>query len=135
MHESEDNMGVVKSKEDLIKLRESCRQLVKVRVQGEQIEDLTQITVFMGNSGFRSGAKEIMNHFFSKLQELGAQDIVVLQADSSGLVAFEPLVGVKRPGSEQVLFGKVNLEKADEILQDFIINGKSIDGILALTNS
>ena len=64
MHESEDNMGVVKSKEDLIKLRESCRQLVKVRVQGEQIEDLTQITVFMGNSGFRSGAKEIMNHFF-----------------------------------------------------------------------
>ena len=76
-----------------------------------------------------------MNHFFSKLQELGAQDIVVLQADSSGLVAFEPLVGVKRPGSEQVLFGKVNLEKADEILQDFIINGKSIDGILALTNS
>ena len=44
-------------------------------------------------------------------------------------------MGVKRPGSEQVLFGKVNLEKADEILQDFIINGKSIDGILALTNS
>lgn len=135
MHESEDNMRVVQSKEDLIKLRESCRQLVKVRVQGEQIEDLTQITVFMGNSGFRSGAKEIMNHFFSKLQELGTEDIVVLQADSSGLIAFEPLVGVKRPGSEQVLFGKVNLEKADEILQDFIINGKTIDGILALTNS
>ena len=40
MHESEDNMGVVQSKEDLIKLRESCRQLVKVRVQGEKIEDL-----------------------------------------------------------------------------------------------
>ena len=128
-------MGIVQTKEDLIQLRESCRQLVKVRVQGEQIEELTQITVFMGNSGFRSGAKEIMNHLFTKIQELGTENIVVLQADSSGLVAFEPLVGVKIPGSEQVLFGKVDLKKADEILQDYVINGKSIDGILALTNS
>ncbi|MDD2968974.1 MAG: hypothetical protein PHT21_05340 [Lachnospiraceae bacterium] len=128
-------MGKVQSKEDLLKLRESCRQLLHVRVQGERIEDLTQITVFMGNSGYKSGAKEIMNHIFEKIQELGKEDIVLLQADSSGLVAFEPLVGVKRPGSDQVLFGKVDLKKADEILQDYIIDGNSIDGILALTNS
>lgn len=128
-------MEKVHSKEELLALRDSYQGQLRIRVQGEQIESLTSITVFMGYSGYKSGAKEIFNHFFEAVWERNIDNIVILQADSSGLLAFEPLVGVTLPGKHQVLFGKVDLKKADEIIDEYIVKGCAIDGILALSNS
>lgn len=126
-------MGKLKSIEEVYALRDKVKSKVKIREQGERIEELITVTVYMGQSGYKAGAKEILNHFIDTLAKHEAANVVVLQADSSGLGAFEPLVGVAFPGQGAVLFGKVDYSKADEIIEEYIIKGKSIDGILSLT--
>ncbi len=128
-------MERIQSKEALLKLRDTFKENLRVREQGEQIEKLITIKVFMGSSGYKSGAKEILNHFYERAKERKIEDLVVLQADSSGLIAFEPMIGVTLPGKKTVLFGKVDLKKADEIIDEYILKGKQIDGILSLTSS
>lgn len=126
-------MNKIKSVDELLALRERVKAQVKVREQGEHIEDLTSVTVFMGNSGYKAGAKDIFHYFTDRLSQLEMDEVVVFQADSSGLSMFEPLVGVSLSGKEQVLFGKVTKEKVDEIIEQYIKNGQKIDGILSLT--
>ena len=57
-------MERIQSKEALLKLRDTFKENLRVREQGEQIEKLITIKVFMGSSGYKSGAKEILNHIF-----------------------------------------------------------------------
>ncbi|MGC9355071.1 MAG: hypothetical protein ACP5D9_14590 [Mariniphaga sp.] len=45
----------------------------------------------------------------------------------------EPTVEVTLPGKEPVVFGYVNKEKAEEIIDVYIKRGELIDGIIPLT--
>lgn len=126
-------MEKLNSLDDLLALKEQVKSQVRIRVQGELVGKITTVTVYIGTSGYKAGAKEIFNYFVDTLSAHGIDDVAVFQADSSGLGDFEPLVGVSVPGKDSVLFGRVTKEKADEIIERYIQKNEEIDGILSLT--
>ena len=42
----------------------------------------------------------------------------------------EPTIEVTKPGEEPIVFGYVDIRKADEIIEKYIKNGELIDGII-----
>lgn len=127
-------MNKIQSIEELFALRDKVKSQVRIREQGEHIEELTTVTVYMGASGKEAGAKEIFNYFMDSIAEQDNTDIVVMQADNTNSNQSEPLVAVSIPGKDTVLFGNVTKDKVDEIITKYIGEGEMIDGIVSLTS-
>lgn len=120
-------MPRITSVEELKKYRESVREQVAVREQGEEFDDLVQIYVGMDDSGLEAGAKQI---YHSLWEQARGTDTVVLQTAKIADYK-EPVVKVFNPknGSE-VVFEGVTEEKAKQILTSYLEKGDLMDGIV-----
>jgi len=122
-------MSKIKSLADLKKIRDEQVTGLQTREKGEDAEDLVQVKVAMATCGIASGAKEIME-FMTEAMEKRGVDAIVTQVGCMGYCYAEPTIEVKLPGSEPIVFGGVNREKADEIIEKFIKGGELVDGII-----
>lgn len=122
-------MTKVKTLDDLKKLRQELQDKLKVREKGLDSGNLVQVKVAMATCGIASGAKGIMDFF---LEELDKRNIeaVITQTGCMGYCYAEPTVEVILPGKEPVVFGYVDIHKADAIIEKYIKNGELIDGII-----
>ena len=57
-------------------------------------------------------------------------DAVVTQTGCMGYCYAEPTIEVTVPGKEPIVFGYVNTQKADEIIEKYVKNGELVDGII-----
>jgi NADP-reducing hydrogenase subunit HndB len=122
-------MAKVKSLADLKKLKDDLQDKLKLREKGLDPESLVQIKVAMATCGIASGAKGIMDFL---LEELDKRNIeaVITQTGCMGYCFAEPTVEVKLPGQQPIVFGYVDIRKADDIIEKYIKNGELIDGII-----
>ena len=122
-------MSRIKSLADLKKIRE--RQLAGMQNGGrsELTENLVQVKVAMATCGIASGARKTMEFMIDALEKRGI-DAAVTQVGCMGYCYAEPTVEVKLPGAEPLVFGGVNIEKADEIIEKYIKCGEEVDGII-----
>jgi NADP-reducing hydrogenase subunit HndB len=90
---------------------------------------VVQIKVGMATCGIASGAKETMKYFVEGLEQ-EAVDAVVTQTGCMGYCYAEPTVEVILPHRDPVVFGFVNKNKAQEIIDVYIKKGELIDGII-----
>jgi len=122
-------MAKVKSLEDLKKMKETLRSKIDLREKADNPESMVQVKVGMATSGIASGAKEIF-HFFVEECEKRNIDAVVTQTGDMGYCYAEPTIEVILPGNEPIVFGYVDVKKADEIIEKYIKNGELVDGII-----
>ncbi len=122
-------MNKVKTLADLKKLRSELQAKVELREKGENQEGRVVIKVGMATSGIASGAKEIMAFLIEELDKRNI-DAVVIQTGDMGYCFAEPTIEVKRPGEDPIVFGYVDKQKADEIIEKYIKNGELVEGIL-----
>ena len=122
-------MSKIKSLADLKKIRDEQVTGLQTREKGEDAEDLVQVKVAMATCGIASGAKEIME-FMTEAMEKRGVDAIVTKVGCMGYCYAEPTIEVKLPGSEPIVFGGVNREKADEIIEKYIKGGELVDGII-----
>lgn len=122
-------MNKIKSLADLKKIRDEQQTGLQTREKGEVAEDLVQVKVAMATCGIASGAKEIMEFMTEALEKRGV-DAIVTQVGCMGYCYAEPTIEVTLPESEPVVFGGVNREKADEIIEKYIKVGELVDGII-----
>lgn len=122
-------MEKIKTLADLKKLRDEKLSGLQTREQGEDSENRVQIKVAMATCGIASGAKETMEFMAEALEKRGV-DALVTQTGCMGYCYAEPTIEVKLPGSEPVVFGGVNQDKADEIIEKYIKGGELVDGII-----
>ena len=115
-------MKTIKSPAELKKMKNDIRE----RMYGKE---RIRIRVHMGTSGLASGAKEIYDFLRHELEKRNIEAAVISTGDM-GYSFAEPTVEVKRPGETPVVFGNVDKQKADEIIEKFIKNGEYVDGIL-----
>ncbi|QZE14747.1 (2Fe-2S) ferredoxin domain-containing protein [Halosquirtibacter laminarini] len=122
-------MTKVKNLEDLVKLRNKLKEKIQVRTITEGNDLVARIRVAMGTCGIASGAKET---FEALIDEVEAQDIKVLITTTGcmGACYAEPTVEVTLPNQEPIVFGEVNRERAAKIIQEYVINGKLVDGVV-----
>lgn len=124
-------MGKVNSLSELRSLRESVNQKVFLRDCILYEGDVIQIKIAMATCSIVSGARETMKYISEELvkRNLSAK---VSQTGCMGYCYAEPTVEVKIPGKIPIVFGYVNLKKADEIIEKYIRKGELVDGIIPM---
>ncbi len=122
-------MAKIKTLADLRKMKQEMQGKITLRERSIDPEKYVQIKVGMATSGIASGAKEVMDFLMEELDKRGI-DAVITQTGDMGYSYAEPTIEVKRPGEEAIVFGYVNTEKADEIIEKYIKNGELVEGII-----
>ncbi|MFY9592403.1 MAG: (2Fe-2S) ferredoxin domain-containing protein [Bacteroidales bacterium] len=122
-------MNKIKNLADLRKMKDDLHNKITLRERSDSPEAIIQIRVGMATSGIASGAKEIMAYLIEELDKRNIEALV-LQVGDMGYCYAEPTIEVTRPGEDPVVFGYVDIAKADEIIEKYIKNGEMIEGIL-----
>ncbi|MCK9254659.1 MAG: (2Fe-2S) ferredoxin domain-containing protein [Bacteroidales bacterium] len=122
-------MNKIKNLADLRKMKDDLHNKITLREKSDSPEAIIQIKVGMATSGIASGAKEVMSYLIEELEKRNV-DALVLQVGDMGYCYAEPTIEVTRPGEDPVVFGYVDIAKADEIIEKYIKNGEMVEGIL-----
>jgi NADP-reducing hydrogenase subunit HndB len=122
-------MSKITSLADLRKRREELTSAFGITTKAMNPENIVQVKVAMATCGIASGAKGIME-FFSEQLERRNVAAVVTQTGCMGYCYAEPTIEVKLPGQEPVVFGFVDLKRADQIIEKYIKTGELVDGII-----
>lgn len=122
-------MKEIKTLADLKKKQEAAKTHMNLRNRAEDPNSLVQVRVAMATCGIASGAKEVMEYLVVELDKRQI-DAVVTQTGCMGYCFAEPTVEVTLPGREPIVFGYVNIRKADEIIEHYIKEGELVDGII-----
>jgi NADP-reducing hydrogenase subunit HndB len=103
------------------------------RLQGTDnkgvLNEKVRIRVHMGTSGIASGAREI-HEFLSIELEKRNIDAVIIKTGDMGYCFAEPTIEVTRPGEAPLVFGNIDKQRADEIIEKYIKSGEYVEGIL-----
>jgi len=126
-------MTKIKTLDDLRKLRDSLRSDMNIRENSVHPDRVVQIRVAMSTCGISSGAKETMDFFVSELKKRQINAIVTQTGCMSYCYA-EPTVEITLPGQHPVVFGNVDANKADEIIESYIKKGELVDGIIPINH-
>lgn len=124
-------MNKVKSLADLKKMKDQLQSKIELREKGEDPDSRVQVKVAMATCGIASGAKSVMEFMIDELEKRSI-DAVVTQTGCMGYCYAEPTIEVKLPNQEPVVFGYVDNQKADEIIEKYIKNGELVDGIIPM---
>lgn len=124
-------MNKVKSLADLKKMKEQLQSKIELREKGEDPESRIQVKVAMATCGIASGAKTVMEFLIDELEKRSI-DAVVTQTGCMGYCYAEPTIEVKLPNQEPVVFGYVDTQKADEIIEKYIKSGELVDGVIPM---
>ena len=122
-------MSKITSLADLKKKREELKSGLDIRIKALDPENAVQVKVSMATCGIASGAKTIMEFF---LEQLDRRNIaaVVTQTGCMGYCYAEPTIEVKLPGEDPVVYGFVDIKRADQIIEKYIKTGEFVDGII-----
>ena len=122
-------MSKIKNLEDLKKVKNDLKSKIDLRKKSESSEKKVQVKVAMATCGIASGAKEVMEFFSDELEKRNI-DAIVTQTGCMGYCYAEPTVEISLPNNEPVVYGYVDLKKADAIIEKYIRNGELLDGII-----
>jgi NADP-reducing hydrogenase subunit HndB len=119
----------IKSLADLRQKKEDVQSKINLREKSDNPESAVQIKVAMATCGIASGAKQTMDFL---IQELDKQNIpaVVTQTGCMGYCYAEPTIEVKLPGKEPIVYSKVDVKKAGDVIEKYIKNGELLEGII-----
>jgi NADP-reducing hydrogenase subunit HndB len=122
-------MSKITSLADLKKRRDELMSKLDIRTNAIASENIVQVKVAMATCGIASGAKTIMEFFTEQLNRRNIA-AVVTQTGCMGYCYAEPTIEVKLPGQDTVVFGFVDLKRADQIIEKYIKTGELVDGII-----
>lgn len=122
-------MVKVKSLADLKKIKSELQSKMDLREKSENPEKLVQVKVAMATCGIASGAKQVMDFMIEEFDKRGI-DAIVTQTGCMGYCYAEPTIEVTVPGKAPIVFGYVNIKKADEIIEKYIKIGELVEGII-----
>ncbi|MGD9707266.1 MAG: ferredoxin [Candidatus Delongbacteria bacterium] len=87
------------------------------------------IKIAMATCSIASGAGPVFDLFKDEMPKQ-PKEFVLIPTGCLGLCHSEPTVEVTLPGSEPVVFGKVDVKRAGLIISDYIMKGKTVDCII-----
>ena len=114
-------MGKMKV-EDLKRIKESLKGTVNLRDGQHRVK----ITVHMGTCGIAAGARKIMDTLFTRLEESGADDIMLTTSGCAGLCNHEPMLTVEVKESAPVKYINLDNEKALKIFEEHVMRGNPV---------
>ncbi len=122
-------MTKIKSLADLRKKKEDLQAKIALREKSDSPEGRVLVKVAMATCGIASGSKDVMEYIADELNKRNI-DAIVSQTGCMGYCYAEPTIEVTLPGKEPVVYGDVDVNKADEIIEKYIRNQELVDGII-----
>lgn len=122
-------MSKIMSLADLKRRRDELKGGLDIRIKAINPENQVQVKVAMATCGIASGAKVVMEFFIEQLQRRNIEALVT-KTGCMGYCYAEPTIEVKLPGQDPVVFGFVDLKRADQVIEKYIKTGELIDGII-----
>jgi NADP-reducing hydrogenase subunit HndB len=122
-------MSKITSFADLKKKREELKGRSDITTNAVKAGSLVQVRVAMATCGIASGAKTVMEFFLEQLERRNIAGVVT-QTGCMGYCYAEPTIEVKLPGQDPVVYGFVDLKRADQIIEKYIKTGELVDGII-----
>lgn len=115
-------MSIVKSLEDLKRLREEALEKRKLKIASGQ----PQVIVGMGTCGIAAGAREIMKAILDLIEKDNLSGISVTQTGCIGQCEKEPIVQIVIGEQPKVTYGKVSPDVARRIVKEHVLDGKPV---------
>lgn len=115
-------MPTVKSLEDLKRLKEEAIAKREAKVTSGK----AQVIVGMGTCGIAAGARDTMKAILETIEADHLEGIVVTQTGCIGRCEFEPIVEVIAGDQPKVIYGKINPERAKQILKEHVGGGQVV---------
>ncbi len=113
----------MKSLAELAAIRDKMKDKVVIR---EGTGDI-RVVVGMATCGIAAGARPVLNAF---VEEVNKQDltgkVTVTQTGCIGICQYEPVVEIFEDGKDKVTYVKMTPEKAAEVVEKHLKNGKVI---------
>lgn len=128
-HKNTNKMSKIKSLDDLKKIKAIVEEKMKLREYSENSEIHVQVKVAMATCGIASGAKTVMEFMIEELEKRNIKALVI-QTGCMGYCFAEPTIEVTMPGKDPIVFGYVDTNKADQIIEKYIKRGELVDGII-----
>ncbi len=122
-------MTKIKSLADLKKIKGDLQSKIALREKSDKPEGRVIVKVAMATCGIASGSKDVMEYLVDELDKRNI-DAIVSQTGCMGYCYAEPTIEVTLPGNEPVVYGYVDIKKADEIIEKYIRNQELVDGII-----
>jgi len=116
----------MKNLEELKIMRERVKKDLQLRAGKHRVK----IVVGMGSCGIAAGARETMNEFLNLIEESNKTDIIVTASGCFGFCAQEPMIHVYVEDKKPVTYRNVDIEAAQEIFDNHILNGKIVEKYL-----
>jgi NADP-reducing hydrogenase subunit HndB len=124
-------MTKIKSLADLRKIKDDLQIRMNLREMSANPSSHVQIKVAMATCGIASGAKDVMDFLINELDKRNIE-AVVTQTGCMGYCYAEPTLEVTVPGKDPIVFGYVDLKRADQIIEKYIKNGELVEGIIPM---
>jgi NADP-reducing hydrogenase subunit HndB len=128
---NEQNMTKIRSLDELKKIHAEQKLKMEARSDKSNPDQIIQVKVTMATCGIASGSRPVLDFMKEELEKRNIPALI----SQTGCMCYcyaEPTVEVTMPGKEPVMFGYVNLKKADEIIERYIRKGELIEGIIPM---
>jgi len=124
-------MAKLESTKSLSELRNTLKAKTAALSQKDNPQSTIQVKVTMATCGIASGSKPVFDYME---QELSKRNItaMVSKVGCMGFCYAEPTIEITMPGNKPVMFGFVDIKKADLIIERFIRKGEMIEGVIPM---
>jgi NADP-reducing hydrogenase subunit HndB len=114
--------GKIKSPADLLAIKERTQKENALREDGYHV----LATVHMGTCGIASGSREVLSTMVDELAASERLDVRVATSGCIGACEHEPVMTVEVLGQPKVIYGDLTADKAREVWQKHVMDGKAI---------
>ncbi len=124
-------MAKLESAKTLRELGKSLKEKNAALSQKDNPSSTIQVKVTMATCGIASGSRPVYDYME---QELSKRNISarVSKVGCMGFCYAEPTIEITMPGNKPVMFGFVDIKKADEIIERYIRKGEVIEGVIPI---
>ena len=119
----------ITSPQDLMHLRDQAKADIDLRAGPKEM----QITVHMGTCGIAAGAREVLGQLAEELSAAGVEKVTLRQSGCLGLCDQEPLLTLTDESSEVFLYGRLDKQKAHDIVHQHVLGGNPVIDYLVKT--
>jgi NADP-reducing hydrogenase subunit HndB len=124
-------MTKINSFDELKKIHSEQKSKMESWSDKSHPDHIIQVKVTMATCGIASGSGPVLDFMKEELEKRNIPALIT----KTGCMCYcyaEPTVEVTIPGKKPVMFGYVNLKKADEIIERFIRKGELVEGIIPM---
>lgn len=104
------------------------QKLVQIKKETkDKMKQGTRIQVGMGTCGIAAGAREVFEFLNDEIKRNNLKDIHLTKVGCMGECAFEPLVEIIGPDGDSMIYCRMTVDRAQEVVDAHLINGIKLE--------